>query len=67
MSVYIGIDWSAKKHDVVMLNQAGAIITRLTIPHQAAGFQQLDQTRQALAVKACDCFVGLETAHNLKP
>lgn len=65
MSVYMGIDWSAKKHDIVILNEAGAIITRLTIPHQAAGFQQLDQTRQAIAVTACDCLVGMETAHNI--
>ena len=27
MSVYMGIDWSAKKHDIVILNEAGAIIT----------------------------------------
>ena len=65
MSVYIGIDWSTKKHDIVILNEAGAIIARLTIPHQAAGFQQLDVTRQELAVTAGDCFVGLETAHNV--
>jgi hypothetical protein len=28
----MGIDWSAKKHDIVLLNEAGAIIARLTIP-----------------------------------
>lgn len=65
MSVYMGIDWSAKKHDIVILNEPGAIITRLTIPHQAVGFQQLDKTRRELAVSACDCLVGMETAHNV--
>jgi hypothetical protein len=65
ISVYTGIDWSAKKHDIVILNESGAIITRLTIPHQAAGFQQLEGTRQALAVTASDCLVGMETAHNI--
>ena len=65
MSVYIGIDWSAKKHDIVILNEAGAIIARETIPHQASGFQQLDEMRQSLAMSAADCLVGMETAHNI--
>jgi transposase len=65
MSVYVGIDWSAKKHDIVLLNEAGAIIARQTIPHQTIGFQQLDETRKSLAVSAADCLVGMETAHNV--
>ncbi len=62
MSVYMGIDWSAQKHDIVFLNEAGANIAHQTIPHQAAGFQQLDETRHALDVPATDCLVGMETA-----
>jgi len=27
MSVYMGIDWSTKKHDIVLLNAAGAGVT----------------------------------------
>ena len=65
MSVYMGIDWSTKKHDIVFLNEAGAIIARLTIPHQKSGFQQLDEMRQSLAVPAAACLVGMETAHNV--
>ena len=65
MSVYMGIDWSKKKHDIVFLNEVGAIIARLTIAHQASGFQDLDETRRELKVPAGDCLVGLETAHNL--
>ena len=64
MSVYMGIDWSAKKHDIVLLNEAGVIIVQQTIPHQTTGFQQLDETRKSLAVAADDCLVGMETAHN---
>ena len=33
MSVYVGIDWSVKKHDVAIINEAGSIIARLTIAH----------------------------------
>ena len=65
MSVYIGIDWSQDKHDVAFMNAAGAIIARLTIPHQPVGFRKLETTRQQLDVGAAECLVGLETAHNL--
>jgi transposase len=65
MSVYMGIDWSAQKHDIVFLNEAGASIARQTIAHQANGFQQLDETRQSLTVPATDCLVEMETAHNV--
>jgi transposase len=65
MSTYMGIDWSQDKHDVAFMNAAGAIIARLTIPHQPDGFHELETTRQQLGVTAAECLVGLETAHNL--
>ena len=49
MSVYMGIDWSTKKHDIVLLNEAGAIIARQTIPHQVEGFEKLDEMRRQLS------------------
>ena len=65
MNVYMGIDWSQDKHDVAFMNAAGAIIARLTIPHQPEGFRKLEATRQQLGVTTEECLVGLETAHNL--
>lgn len=65
MQVYIGIDWSEKKHDVVFMNQAGADLASLTIPHSLEGFVQLDAARQKLGLAPADCLIGLETAHNL--
>lgn len=65
MRVYIGIDWSESKHDIVFMNEAGSPIVRLTIPHTLEGFLELDATRQALGVAQQDCLIGLETAHNL--
>jgi transposase len=65
MSVYMGIDWSVKKHDFAILNDAGAVIAQAVIPHQKSGFRQLDETREALAVPAAECLVGMETAHNV--
>jgi hypothetical protein len=55
MSIHIGIDWSQDKHDVAFMNEAGAIIARLTIPHQPAGFRKLETTRQQLGVTAAEC------------
>ncbi len=65
MPVYLGIDWSESKHDAVFLNPAGAEQARLTLTHTPDGFLQLDQLRQRLGVAASDCWIGLETAHNI--
>ena len=65
MSIYIGIDWSQDKHDVAFMNAAGAIIARLTIPHQVEGFEKLDEMRRQLGVPTSQCLVGMETAHNI--
>ncbi len=65
MQVYIGIDWSESKHDVVFMNEAGAELARLVIPHSPEGFTQLDERRRKLGLKVEECQVGIETAHNL--
>ena len=48
MQVYTGIDWSESKHDIVFMNQAGAAIAQLTVPHTLQGFLKLDAARAAL-------------------
>lgn len=65
MGIYIGIDWSEDKHDVVFLNEAGAIIGQLSMAHTLDGLQNLEKTRQYLGVSRAECWVALETAHNL--
>lgn len=65
MQVYLGIDWGHKKHDAMFLNQAGACLAQLSIPHNPEGFLQLDFTRKQLGVNHDDCIIGMETAHNL--
>src|SRR3990172_9360231 len=65
MRVYLGIDWSQSKHALCLLNEAGAVVAELTIPHQPEGFEQLDDLRRTAGVAASECWVGLETAHNL--
>ena len=65
MTVYIGIDWSEKKHDVTFLNEAGQVIGQLMMGHTPEGLLNLEKTRQYLGVEPKECLVGLETAHNL--
>jgi activator of 2-hydroxyglutaryl-CoA dehydratase len=65
MQVYIGIDWSEKKQDVVLMNDQGAVISQMVIEHTQAGFSKLDQAGDQLRVKLSEVLVGLETAHNL--
>src|SRR5713226_4042083 len=65
--INIGIDWSETHHDICSLrvNDAGAVVTHVTVPHSPDGFLKLDSTRQQLGVTAAECRVGLETAHNV--
>ena len=65
MSVYMGIDWSKKKHDLAILDEGGKVIAQALIPHQKSGFRQLDETRAAMKVGVDACLVGMETAHNV--
>jgi len=65
MQVYIGIDWSEAKHDVIFMNAAGAALAQFEIPHSPEGFLRLDETRWRMKLAPEDCVVGLETAHNL--
>lgn len=65
MQVYIGIDWSEAKHDIVFMNEAGAELAYLTIAHKLDGFVEFDAARRKLGLAAADCWVGLETAHTL--
>ncbi len=65
MALYLGIDWSTEKHDLVCLNEHGAIMTSLTFLHRPEGFLKLEGTIRQLGVAPSDCLIGLETAHNL--
>lgn len=65
MQIYTGIDWSEAKHDVVVVNETGAIVAQLVIPHTPQGFSRLEQLHQQLGVNPSECVIGLETAHNL--
>jgi transposase len=65
MAVFFGIDWSSTKHDVCALNDPGALLATLVLPHSADGLLKLETLRTQLDVAPADCLVGIETAHSL--
>jgi len=64
MKVYIGIDWSEKKHDICFMNDKGEVMLEKQIEHNLSGFIVFDQARRSLNIEVQDCYIGLETAHN---
>jgi hypothetical protein len=62
MQVYIGIDWSENKRDVVFVNEAGADLACLVVAHTPKGFAQLDARRRKPGLAVEDCQIGMETA-----
>ncbi len=65
MKVYIGIDWSKEKHDVGILSEKGEAITHFKIAHNLGGFEQIDKVCQQLGSRPEECWIGIETSHNL--
>ena len=65
MQVYIGIDWSESKHDVMVTDENGRRINYMTIEHNLSGFNELEKWRKEMGIAHEQCRIGLETAHNL--
>ena len=64
-TLYIGIDWSESKHDVCILNHAGAILKEFQISQTTAGHKRLAQEIEAFNREPHQCLIGLETSSNL--
>ena len=65
MKLYIGIDWSAKKHDLCFMNEQGGVLEQLEIEHNQAGLKKFEESRKKYEIGVEDCYVGIETARNL--
>lgn len=65
MQVYMGIDWSSKKHDIVITDEKGKRLSAGVMEHSQQGFAKLEQMRKQLGVAPEACRVGLETAHTM--
>lgn len=65
MKLYIGIDWSSKKHDVCFMNPQGGVIQQIEIEHTQAGLYEIEKVRKKLEIALEDCSAGIETSRNL--
>ena len=65
MKVYIGIDWSHKKHDVRILNLAGITLAEFSILHSSEGFAYLVDQIRNLGTSPEDCFIAIECTYTL--
>lgn len=65
MVVYLGIDWSTRKHAAFFTNDQGDPLHFLEVQHNLAGLIHLDAARHRLGIAPQDCIVGIETAHTL--
>jgi transposase len=65
MEVYIGIDWSEKKHDAIYRNEKGEVIYQITFEHSVEGYRELERVREKLGLRVEDCVIGVETAHHI--
>jgi len=65
MKLYIGIDWSENKHDLVFMNEKGGVIEREVIRHSEEGFWQINKTCEKLKASHTRCMIGIETEKNL--
>lgn len=65
MTIYLGIDWSRDKHDVMIHNEQGGEVVAKEVEQSARGFAEVDELRSQTGEKAADCIVGIESAHTL--
>lgn len=64
-TLYIGIDWGETKHDVCILNHAGAILKEFRFTQTSKGYAHLVKEIEGFKVAPDHCLVALETSSNL--
>jgi len=63
---YIGIDWADQKYDIMMLDQAGTMLSKLfTIKKNQSDFERFSDRLSKLSPSAQQCKIGIETPHNV--
>ncbi|MAT42309.1 MAG: hypothetical protein CL609_08215 [Anaerolineaceae bacterium] len=65
MKLYIGIDWSSKKHDVCMMNEKGGVLELFEIENNQEGYWRLEERRKKYGVDIDNSSIGIETNYNL--
>lgn len=62
---FVGIDWADEKHDIVVMDSSGKVITNFQIPHNAEGMEQLKRQLLKVSAKREDFTCITETKNGL--
>jgi transposase len=56
----VGIDWARSKHDLVLMDEAGHVIQRMQVTHDAQGMQQITHAIAAHEPHASEVRIAIE-------
>jgi transposase len=66
VQLLIGDDWSQDHHTICFVHpMTGQVVMTFDVPQTPEGFGRVCAERNKLKIRAQDCWVGIETAHNL--
>ena len=63
--LYVGVDWAETQHAACLLDAAGAVVRRLTIPHRPAGLARLRAAIAAAEPESAAVLVAIERPDGL--
>ena len=63
--LYVGVDWAEAEHAACLLDAAGAVVRRLTIPHRRAGLARLRAAIAAVEPEPAAVLVAIERPDGL--
>ena len=61
----VGVDWAEAQHAACLMQPAGTVVRRLTIPHSAAGLARLREAIAAVEVEPAGVLVAVERPDGL--
>ena len=61
----VGVDWAEARHAACLMQPAGTVVRRLTIPHSAAGLARLREAIAAVEVEPAGVLVAVERPDGL--
>jgi transposase len=63
--LFVGVDWAEAQHAACLVDAAGAVVRRLTLPHSPAGLRRLHAAVAAVAADPAAVLVAIERPDGL--
>jgi transposase len=63
--LFVGVDWAEAQHAACLVDPAGAVVRRLTLPHSPAGLRRLHAAVAAVAADPAAVLVAIERPDGL--